>query len=352
MLARATSSTDRVGDSLAKRTMVGLSVAVVTLGASLVPSAVQAGADQMGSTRAQLQSLQQQVVASAGRVRAMTLAYEQADAKASALAQQVEADQANLARLRNTMASTAAQLRTDAILSYTGGAGNAGSLRSTGGDTLTSSGAPSDPAIREEYLQVAAGDLSDRVDQYRTQAGQVAAAAASLAAELRASRAAVEATAAAREAAIGAAGQVEAQLVSVQNRLQQLEASQAAAQARAAATAAQAAAAAAARSATQGLPVNGGLVTAVRGVVSPTGGNSGGEWLQLRECESGDNYQANTGNGFYGAYQFSESTWTGLGYPGRPDLEPPSMQDQAAQRLQARSGWGQWPACSAALGLS
>jgi hypothetical protein len=75
-------------------------------------------------------------------------------------------------------------------------------------------------------------------------------------------------------------------------------------------------------------------------------------WLQLRECESGDDYQADTGNGFYGAYQFSEATWAGLGYPGRPDEEPAAMQDQAAQQLQARSGWGNWPACAAALGLT
>ena len=34
-------------------------------------------------------------------------------------------------------------------------------------------------------------------------------------------------------------------------------------------------------------------------------GGAGGVWLQLRECESGDNYAENTGNGFYGAYQFS-----------------------------------------------
>jgi hypothetical protein len=79
---------------------------------------------------------------------------------------------------------------------------------------------------------------------------------------------------------------------------------------------------------------------------------AGGVWAALRQCEAGGNYQENTGNGFYGAYQFTESTWTGLGYPGRPDLEPPTMQDQAAQRLQARSGWGQWPACSRKLGLS
>ena len=69
-------------------------------------------------------------------------------------------------------------------------------------------------------------------------------------------------------------------------------------------------------------------------------------------CESGDNYQANTGNGFYGAYQFSQQTWTDLGYPGRPDLEPPAMQNAAAQKLQAEAGWGQWPACAAELGLT
>ncbi len=81
------------------------------------------------------------------------------------------------------------------------------------------------------------------------------------------------------------------------------------------------------------------------------GGGAGGPWLALRECESGDNYQENSGNGYYGAYQFSPTTWTELGFPGRPDLEPPAMQDQAAMKLQADAGWGQWPACSAALGL-
>jgi hypothetical protein len=81
------------------------------------------------------------------------------------------------------------------------------------------------------------------------------------------------------------------------------------------------------------------------------GGRAGGVWLQLRQCESGDNYAENTGNGYYGAYQFSQGTWTSLGYPGRPDQGSPAMQDKAAMQLQAAAGWGQWPACSAALGL-
>ncbi|MGH9074109.1 MAG: transglycosylase family protein, partial [Acidimicrobiales bacterium] len=57
------------------------------------------------------------------------------------------------------------------------------------------------------------------------------------------------------------------------------------------------------------------------------------------------------GNGYYGAYQFSAATWAGLGYRGLPSQASPAEQDQAAARLQAGSGWGQWPTCSAMLGL-
>jgi hypothetical protein len=73
-------------------------------------------------------------------------------------------------------------------------------------------------------------------------------------------------------------------------------------------------------------------------------------WARLRHCESGGRYDIDTGNGFYGAYQFVLSTWRGLGYPGMPHHAPPAMQDEAARKLQARSGWGQWPACSRRIG--
>ncbi|HEV3266660.1 MAG TPA: transglycosylase family protein [Acidimicrobiales bacterium] len=79
--------------------------------------------------------------------------------------------------------------------------------------------------------------------------------------------------------------------------------------------------------------------------------STGGQFAELRECESGNNYSDNTGNGYYGAYQFSLQTWQGIGYSGLPSDASPSLQDQAAQQLQAQSGWGQWPACSAELGL-
>lgn len=83
---------------------------------------------------------------------------------------------------------------------------------------------------------------------------------------------------------------------------------------------------------------------------SSGGGGAGGSWAAIRQCESGGNYSDNTGNGYYGAYQFSASTWHSLGYSGLPSDASPSVQDQAAQQLQARSGWGQWPVCSVRAG--
>ncbi len=85
-------------------------------------------------------------------------------------------------------------------------------------------------------------------------------------------------------------------------------------------------------------------------VVRPKVVPTGDAWARLRACESGGRYNINTGNGFYGAYQFHPRTWRGLGYPGLPHQAPPEMQDEAARKLQARSGWGQWPACSRRIG--
>ena len=78
---------------------------------------------------------------------------------------------------------------------------------------------------------------------------------------------------------------------------------------------------------------------------------SASDFAKLRQCESGGNYSINTGNGFYGAYQFDRGTWNGLGYPGRADQASPATQDEAARKLQAQRGWSPWPACSRGLGL-
>lgn len=73
----------------------------------------------------------------------------------------------------------------------------------------------------------------------------------------------------------------------------------------------------------------------------------------LRMCETGGNYTTNTGNGYYGAYQFAESTWRSMGTSySFAHLAPAPVQDDAALRLAQRSGFhSQFPGCSKKLGL-
>jgi hypothetical protein len=77
----------------------------------------------------------------------------------------------------------------------------------------------------------------------------------------------------------------------------------------------------------------------------------GGVWHALRSCESNDNYAENTGNGFFGAYQFTFATWHALGEPGLPSSASPQVQDAAARALFLRQGWRAWPACAWRIGV-
>ncbi|CUU57765.1 Putative peptidoglycan binding domain-containing protein [Parafrankia irregularis] len=93
------------------------------------------------------------------------------------------------------------------------------------------------------------------------------------------------------------------------------------------------------------------LVAAVGGTIAISQpANAATTWEGLRQCESGGNYTTNTGNGYYGAYQFSAGTWRSLGYSGLPHTAPPALQDEAALKLALRSGFGQWPVCGSGMG--
>ncbi len=72
---------------------------------------------------------------------------------------------------------------------------------------------------------------------------------------------------------------------------------------------------------------------------------------RLRGCEAGGAYARNSGNGYYGAYQYNLSTWANFGGYAIPSDAPPAVQDEKAWQTYQRRGWQPWPSCSKKLGL-
>lgn len=103
--------------------------------------------------------------------------------------------------------------------------------------------------------------------------------------------------------------------------------------------------------ATTSIPSGSGDATAQVVTASPNNSIAPEVWRALRECESHNRYDLNTGNGYYGAYQFKLGTWQNLGFSGYPHQATPAVQDEAARVLQAKLGWGQWGECSRRIGV-
>ncbi|TXS36254.1 transglycosylase family protein [Streptomyces sp. OR43] len=77
-------------------------------------------------------------------------------------------------------------------------------------------------------------------------------------------------------------------------------------------------------------------------------------WDAVAQCESGGNWSINTGNGYYGGLQFSQSSWAAAGgtqYAARADLATKAQQIATAEKLLALQGPGAW-ACAGAGNLS
>lgn len=74
-------------------------------------------------------------------------------------------------------------------------------------------------------------------------------------------------------------------------------------------------------------------------------------FIQLSYCEAGGKPATNTGNGYYGMFQYDLQTWANYGGYARPDLAPAEVQLAKAKETQARRGWSPWPQCSKKLGL-
>ncbi|MBU6532064.1 transglycosylase family protein [Streptomyces sp. NPDC057245] len=94
------------------------------------------------------------------------------------------------------------------------------------------------------------------------------------------------------------------------------------------------------------------VLLAAAALAAPTGaaaspsGSLRTDWDSIAACESGGDWQANTGNGYYGGLQFAPSSWIaagGLKYAPRADLATRTEQIAVARRLadlQGMSAWG------------
>lgn len=98
-----------------------------------------------------------------------------------------------------------------------------------------------------------------------------------------------------------------------------------------------------------------GTVVALLGSGAPAQAASLSTWDKVAACESGGNWQINTGNGYYGGLQFSASTWAAYGgrhFAFRADLASKGAQITVAERVLAAQGAGAWPVCGARAGLA
>jgi hypothetical protein len=76
------------------------------------------------------------------------------------------------------------------------------------------------------------------------------------------------------------------------------------------------------------------------------------DWNAVAQCESGGNWSINTGNGYFGGLQFSQSTWEAFGgtdHAPRADLATRSQQIAVAEKVLAVQGPGAWPTCGRSL---
>jgi hypothetical protein len=78
-------------------------------------------------------------------------------------------------------------------------------------------------------------------------------------------------------------------------------------------------------------------------------------WDQVAACESTNDWDINTGNGYYGGLQFTQSTWEAYGgtrYAPRADLATKDQQIAIAEKVLDGQGPGAWPVCSDRAGPS
>lgn len=93
----------------------------------------------------------------------------------------------------------------------------------------------------------------------------------------------------------------------------------------------------------------GALVAVPFGLSTATASASSHNWDAVAQCESSGNWSTDTGNGFSGGLQFTQSTWEANGGTGRPSSASKAEQIRVAENVLATQGPGAWPVCGAYL---
>ena len=96
------------------------------------------------------------------------------------------------------------------------------------------------------------------------------------------------------------------------------------------------------------------VVVPALALAAPASAATDSTWDSVAQCESSGNWSINTGNGYFGGLQFSQSTWDAYGggaYASRADLATRSQQIVIAEKTLAGQGWGAWT-CAAIVGAT
>jgi LysM repeat protein len=91
------------------------------------------------------------------------------------------------------------------------------------------------------------------------------------------------------------------------------------------------------------------------GMTSPAAAAPVSTWDAVAQCESSGNWAIDTGNGYYGGLQFSQSTWAAFGgtsYAAQANEASKGQQIAVAEKTLAVQGWGAWPVCSVKAGAT
>lgn len=351
-----------------------LATLVASTSFSVVAARGPSGADQVSSLQAKATAVAQQLIQQQLEVDTYQQQYSVVSARVAADNQAVEQTGQQIDQDNQQIAAKEALVRTQALQSYMDyGTGSGSTTAALFGGNQEHAQAVS------EYSSIAVGNITTAVDQLHTAQDELQAHQASLRQQQDHDRADQASQAADLGHASASAGQLAALHDQVTGQLATAVAAQAAAQ-DAAAVAAVAAAqkqgarSAPARSATTGAaptvptipatPTTGSTATTgtpgttVTSPVTPPPGAGAdlpdpalNAFLQcVIQRESGGDYSIDTGNGYYGAFQFSQSTWNlaaqdaGLSYlvGVLPSSATKAEQDTVAVALYALDGGQPW----------